>query len=221
MKKRSKTVPFLSLIISLVLIAHLLGYRIIDYIPFDPAEKGLVPFDPAEKGLVQVTTECDGGPFTKEGIFCYVLADRQRIQSSDDFEPDETAVYDASSSLYSGIEDGKVVNHIGTVRILDESGNNVFVTEEFMDIVRLAAQIDHDVMTLKIMKTAVCTFVYIELNVNLWSPCELYYYHPDTRSLSKLYTWDDEVVTKIKVLNPHLLDNLRPTYKLKTAEKGV
>lgn len=41
MKKRSKTVPFLSLIISLVLIAHLLGYRIINYIPFDPAKKAL------------------------------------------------------------------------------------------------------------------------------------------------------------------------------------
>ena len=112
------------------------------------------------------------------------------------------------------IENGKVVNHTNTVRILDENREEVEVTQEFDDIVHLAAQIDHDVMVLKILKTEAHTFVYTELNVNLRTPCTLYYYNPETRSLAQLHEWDDEKVTLIKVVNPELLKDLRPKYCL-------
>lgn len=208
MKKKRRFIVFLFAIISIALILWALKFQSIDYIPFDPAEKG----------LVHVTTKSDGSPFSEEGVFSYMIADKQRIQPSDAFEPDAMEVFDASSSLYSFIEEGRVVNHISTIIILDENRYSVPVTEEFKDIVSLASQINHDVMTLKIMKTDECTFAYTELNVNWQSPCTLYYYNPKERSLSKLYTWNDEEVTNIKVLNPALLKKLKPTYRLEASE---
>ena len=208
MKKKRRFIVFLFAIISIALILWALKFQSIDFIPFDPAEKG----------LVHVTTKSDGSPFSEEGVFSYTIADKQRIQPSDAFEPNAMEVFDASSSLYSFIEEGRVVNHISTIIILDENRYSVPVTEEFKDIVSLASQINHDVMTLKIMKTDECTFAYTELNVNWQSPCTLYYYNPEERSLSKLYTWNDEKVTNIKVLNPALLKKLKPTYRLEASE---
>lgn len=171
-------------------------------------------FDPETKGIVKVVTECDGGIWRDPGTFIYTIASRNRIQASDPFEPDKMDVYNASSCLISSVENGKVVNHINTVRILDENRQEVEVTQELDDIVHLAAQINHDVMVLKILKTEAHTFVYTELNVNLWTPCTLYYYNPETRSLAQLHEWDDEKVTLIKAVNPELLKDLRPKYRL-------
>lgn len=171
-------------------------------------------FNPETKGIVKVVTECDGGIWKEEGKFIYTIAHHNRIQASDPFEADKMDVYNASSCLSSSVENGKVVNHINTVRILDENREEVEVTQEFDDIVHLAAQIDHDVMVLKILKTEAHTFVYTELNVNLRTPCTLYYYNPETRSLAQLHEWDDEKVTLIKVINPELLKDLRPKYCL-------
>jgi hypothetical protein len=48
-------------------------------------------------------------------------------------------------------------------------------------------------------------FVYIELNVNWWSPCTLYYYNQDTSKLVELYTFDDEQVTALKIRDLSLI----------------
>ncbi|MBR3929823.1 MAG: hypothetical protein IKJ65_12580 [Clostridia bacterium] len=54
------------------------------------------------------------------------------------------------------------------------------------------------------------------MNVNLSSPCTLYYYNPEARSLAEIYEWNGEIVAAIKVLKPQLLKDLKPTYSMST-----
>ena len=51
-------------------------------------------------------------------------------------------------------------------------------------------------------------FVYVEKNVNLWSPCALYYYDREAKRLTELYTWDDEKVVGIRMISADRLHAL-------------
>ena len=200
--------------LSLPVLLYLVLYLCNDTSNFDQDS-----FDPETSGIVKVMTVSDGGMWHEPGTFFYTLADHKRIQSSDAFEPNKMSVYDASSSTRSYIENGKVANRVSRIRVLDENNKKVPVTQEFGDIVHLASQINHDIMVLKILKTEAHTFVYTELNVNLWTPCTLYSYNPETRSLAEIYEWDDQKVTAIKVLNPELLSKLSPSLKLPASKE--
>ena len=211
MRKKKFFQYLFCILVSIALLAWAFEIRLTDFFSFDSETKG----------IMKVTTESDGGVWNEPGTFHYTLARHKRIQISDPFEADKIDVYNASSSLVCSNENGKIVNRIKAIRILDENDREVEITQEFDDIVHLAAQINHDIMAFDILKTEAHTFVYIELNVNLWTPCILYYYNPETRTLSELHEWDDERVTAIRVLNPNLLKDLRPKYRLNPSDFSI
>lgn len=162
-------------------------------------------FDPEDKGIIQVIAEGCGGYCSEEGTFYYSVANRHRIQAAEPFEPDEMRVY----SVYRGRY---------TDEIRDENNRAVENTREITDIISLSSQIEHNISDFRIIKTQDHTFVYIELNVNWHHPCILYYYNPESRVLAKICKWNGKMFRAIKVLNPELLSDLRPTYRLKSVK---
>ena len=52
-------------------------------------------------------------------------------------------------------------------------------------------------------------FVYVEFNVNLWSPNSIYYYNQPSDKLIELYTFNAEDVQGIHILSPEKLHELR------------
>ena len=52
-------------------------------------------------------------------------------------------------------------------------------------------------------------FVYVELNVNLWTPCTLYYYAPRESRLYEVDRWDN-----MEVIGIHIRDMQRIATKI-------
>jgi Tfp pilus assembly protein PilE len=71
--------------------------------------------------------------------------------------------------------------------------------EEFYDIIEKTSKIEHAILTNKIMVVDNNYFVQVSLNVNLWTPYELYRYNPKTKKLNLIYTFNNEDVIGIKI----------------------
>lgn len=74
----------------------------------------------------------------------------------------------------------------------------VEITKDFYDIIEKTSKIEHSIITNKIMVVDNNYFVQVSLNVNLWSPYELYKYDPKTKKLNLIYIFDNEEVIGIK-----------------------
>ena len=90
-------------------------------------------------------------------------------------------------------------------RLEDDAGNPVPLTEGLRRIYDRASEIDHVVMDMRVFDTEAGYFVCIELNVNLWWPCGLYYFDESTNRLIELYTFDAKEITGLRVRNIGLL----------------
>lgn len=206
MKKKKFFQILFCAIVSIALIAWAFEILLADFFSFDPETKG----------IVQVIAEGCGGYCSEEGTFYYTVANRNRIQTAEPFEPDEMRVYYVSESdlLRSPFRKEENIPFAPHIEAEDENGQKVEITQELKDIVCILSQIDHNIMDLKVMKNDSLTFVYFELNVNWHHPCRLYYYNPENRSLCELYRQNGKKIIDIKVLNPELLKDLEPTYHL-------
>lgn len=75
--------------------------------------------------------------------------------------------------------------------------------ETYEAIVRTACgQIDHDIWEFQILEDGGRYFAFIKLNVNWWTPCDLYEYDPETDTLTELKEWDDVNLVGLEVLEP-------------------
>ncbi len=70
-------------------------------------------------------------------------------------------------------------------------------------IVRTAAgQIDHDICKFQILEDGGRYFAFLKLNINLWDPCDLYEYDPETGALTELNEWDNVNLIGLETLTP-------------------
>lgn len=139
----------------------------------------------------------------------YSFYSNKKIKETEPFVEDKTEVFTASANCFSSYIDkrkNKVLNRLTYIELTDENGNNVKITPIISSIFEETAKLEHDIMLMKIIKDNDEYFVFVSLNVNLWTPCTLYYYNQNTSKLIKLYTFDHEIVTGIKINN---LDNLK------------
>ena len=98
----------------------------------------------------------------------------------------------------------------GTVQsahLYDESGKLVDNTEPIERILEHVADIEHLIIRMKILRQRDLYFVVVELNVNWWSPCILYYYDAKNDQLVELYTYDDKEIVGIKVRNLSMISD--------------
>lgn len=132
----------------------------------------------------------------------YSLYSNKKIKKSEAFIADETEVFFASPDCFDSYIDSiqnKVLNRLRYTNLTDKYGNDVEITPVISEIFEETAKLEHDILRMEIIKDGDEYFVFVSLNVNWWTPCTLYYFNQDSSKLIKLYTFDYEIVTGIKI----------------------
>lgn len=160
-----------------------------------------IPFDVEQHGVLDVIVRNHHGE--DDTLYYYNLSDDGRAQQTEPFEPDAMTVTRIDrSSLESYVDRGqnKVLNRLQEVYVCDDNGNRIPNTDPLVDaVMHQAAKLEHDIMELRMLQTGGETFLYTELNVNLWCPCELYWYDPVEDRLVELYTFNELEVVGLRV----------------------
>ena len=182
-------------LVILILAAPLLLYGALLVGELFPSSPRYDVFDDSEIILEVMTRTPDDREEDKATQY-FALADGRRIRETAPFEPDPMTVYFVPdpSDIYvrKTNEETDAKASFTTLGLEDEHGNSVPLTGDFTAILTQLDEIDHWIMTAKIMEVQGRLFVYTELNVNLWDPCVLYQYDPDSGQLKELYTWNDQ-----------------------------
>jgi hypothetical protein len=63
------------------------------------------------------------------------------------------------------------------------------------------AELEHDLFGIRFIETGGQIFVFLKLNVNLWTPCCLYWYDCEADALVLLHEWDAEEVVGLRLRN--------------------
>lgn len=155
-------------------------------------------FDPEAEGLVDVQTQYtdDGETVQRQ----YTLASGGRIRPAEVFAADAAAFYDVPHGCFGSYIDGnRVLNRLAYVDLLDAEGEHVEITADIEGIFQCLEQLEHDLFRIRIIETGGEYFAYVELNVNWWSPCTLYFYNREQQRLVELYRWNGEEVTALHI----------------------
>lgn len=155
-------------------------------------------FDEASEGLVSVILKD-----YNDGTIHYdtIGSDGQR-QPTQPFESDPVEILTASSSCFeSSTDDSHVKNRLVKAELLDGSGEPVEIDETLRRIFALAAEQEHEILKMQILRTENHHFVTIEWNVNFWDPHVVLFYDPAADQLIELFTYDATHVIGLKILN--------------------
>lgn len=169
--------------------------------------EGYDEFDENTEGIVDVKTIVDYYGDNKENSY-YSLATGNRIKVIKPFNGDEIEIYTADESCFKAYIDrkkNKVLNKLVEEGLTDKNNNEVKITPVLKDMFEQISKLEHDLMVVQILKDGDEYFAYVELNVNLWTPCTLYYYNKDTSKLVELYEFDNERVIDLKIQNLDLI----------------
>ena len=138
------------------------------------------PFDPETEGVVDVIVRKD------DAVRCYAVSSDGRVQEAAPFTGDDLSV------CRSEVGHVEIFDENGelSVTMMDEAGEPVDITPEIAAVLRAAGKIDHWIWHCRVLQTGGAYFLYVELNVNWWDPCELYWYDPVRDGLVKLCSFD-------------------------------
>ena len=82
---------------------------------------------------------------------------------------------------------------------INDKKEEIKINNDLKNIVTQVSKINHDIIGNKIFVMDNLYFVEVELNVNMWSPYELYYYDIKNNKLIKYYTFDNIDIVGIKI----------------------
>ena len=156
---------------------------------------------------VQVQTPRHYGSSDVEEPVNYLLASKRRIHSCDPFTADEATVYYVPSECFDAYIDraqNKVLNRLVSVAVTDESGNPCEAPAVLSDIFAQIATL----FDIRILDVSGEYFVFLKLNVNLHTPCELYYYNQQIGKLIELYSFNDRELLGLHVMSVEGLKGL-------------
>lgn len=132
----------------------------------------------------------------------YAVSKRSDIKGISAFTGDDITIYTAVSDAYESYIDperNEVLNCLKKKELFDLNGNRVEMTPILSDIMEQIADLEHDMLLVQIFEDGGAYFVYVELNVNWWSPCRLYYYHQDSKQLKEICTFDRERIISLRI----------------------
>lgn len=158
-----------------------------------------------KESVIEIQTQDYGWVYDSEKSYdtCYYsLYSNKKLKETEPFVADKTEVFTASRDCFSSYIDkrkNKVLNHLIHTELTDKNGNKVEITPIISSIFEETAKLEHDIMRMEIIKDKEEYFVFVSLNVNLWTPCTLYYFNQNFSKLIELYTFDYEIVTGIKI----------------------
>ena len=139
-----------------------------------------------------------------------VIAKYQQTMECEAFEADPWIVYNVPRDCFeSYLSNNKVLNRLVYVAVKDEDDNICETPAVINDIFKQIEHLEHDLMTIRIYNVKDEFFVYVELNVNWWTPCSLYYYNQLNKRLIELKTFSNRSIEGIKILSTTILHELR------------
>ena len=107
----------------------------------------------------------------------------------------DNEIYNLENCYFSYINNNKVLNK------LNEEKCNSLKTysddENIINIIYKISNLEHDIISAKILKTNNNYYIVVSLNVNMWSPYDLYLYDKNLNTLILLYTFDGEDIIGI------------------------
>ena len=107
----------------------------------------------------------------------------------------DNEIYNLENCYFSYINNNKVLNK------LNEEKCNSLKTysddENIINIIYKISNLEHDIISAKILKTNNNYYIVVSLNVNMWSPYALYLYDKNLNTLILLYTFDGEDIIGI------------------------
>ena len=189
------------IVLILIILATLLGL----YMIFGTRGHRYDEFDPEKEGIVDVIVHVDSSVMSnrKESeIRYYSLASSGRIRLTTAFVPDTATTYTVPYGCFeSYVDRNKVLNRLDHMALEDEDRNQVPLNETHALIFHRIAELEHSMLNIRFIETGGQTFVYLELNVNLWTPCCLYWYDCEADALVLLHEWDAEEVVGLRLRN--------------------
>lgn len=141
----------------------------------------------------------------------YLLASKRRIHSCDPFTADEATVYYVPSECFDAYIDraqNKVLNRLVSVAVTDGNGTPLEVPAVLPDIFAQIATLEHTLFDIRILDVSSEYFVFLKLNVNLHTPCDLYYYNQQIGKLIELYSFNDRELLGLHVMSVERLKGL-------------
>ena len=130
-----------------------------------------------------------------------------RIEEISAFESDDAEFYTVVSGGIIDTDDkyGNRIYKVVDKSLYDEKGKIIEMTDELSNVFDSILELEpHEMFLCQIIKDGDEYFVYNELNVNWWYPCELYYYNKESHSLIMLCQLDGERIIDIKIKNLNL-----------------
>ena len=191
------------IVLLLLIFAILLGF----YIIFSTRGYHYAEFDPEKEGIVDVIVNASTSFMSnrKESeIRYYSLASNGRFRLTDAFEPDTATTYTVPNDCFESYVDrnkNKVLNRLDHMALETEDQNPVPVSEIQIKIFHRIAELEHGMFDIRFIETGSQIFVFLELNVNLWTPCCLYWYDCEADALVLLHEWDAEEVIGLRLRN--------------------
>ena len=85
------------------------------------------------------------------------------------------------------------------LQVLDGEGNPVEKTPEMNRILELGGENEHAIMAAWLIRAEDQWFLQVMLNVNLWTPYELYWYNPVSDRLVEMTTFDGKEVVGLEI----------------------
>ena len=108
-------------------------------------------------------------------------------------------VYGCTES-YIDHKQNKVLNKLDKEYCeIEKDGKAVEINSDFKGIINDMTELEHDIWDQKILEYKNDYYLVISLNVNLWTPYELYKYDKETKKLVKICTFDGEDVIGLKI----------------------
>ena len=154
-------------------------------------------FDEASEGLVSVILR----DYNDGTIHYDTIGPGGLRQPAQPFDGEPVEILAAPSDCFESYTDGHVKNRLVKTELLDESGASVEIDDTLQRIFELAAEQEHVMTQLRVLRLAGRHFVTAEWNVNFWDPHVLYYFDPAADKLTELYTYDATQVVGLKILN--------------------
>ena len=137
-------------------------------------------------------------------IHYYEVNNWEYKRNINEFESDKIEIFKVDNECYNNHAD--IENHIALNQLIiekctikDDLENNIEINGYIEKIIKLVSKKEkHDIIGNTIIKVNDEYYVVVELNVNLWSPYELYKYSKEKNKLKLIYTFDGEEVIGIK-----------------------
>lgn len=169
----------------------LCGCQSVDYCVFDVEKEGIV-----DVAIWEAYGE-------EKQLAFYTLASGKRICPTEAFETESMTVYEVPIGCFSNnlSKTGKQweVERAAFYQHLSELGQGNQQLSDIQQIMNEIEMIDHALLWVRIMEVEKEYFVNVALNVNLWTPCTLYYFRRDMGEMIELYQWDDRRVEGIRI----------------------